>query len=112
MTNKKCPNCGFINFFQDESCRKCETFLGNFEDQCFSEPSSYRQPGLPYGGQTYPNHYAVPPAFQKRSIPIFRIIGGAIGIFLLLAIVGGVIAYTKRIRWQVVQGDGSEMVFH
>ena len=27
MNNKKCPNCGFINFLSDETCRKCETSL-------------------------------------------------------------------------------------
>lgn len=31
MENKKCPNCGFINFATVQSCRKCEMELGYVE---------------------------------------------------------------------------------
>jgi hypothetical protein len=59
MNNKKCPNCGFINFVDAEACRKCETILSWSEE---SDQTSYNERPVYRGGV---NSYRQP--YQAKS---------------------------------------------
>lgn len=80
MENKKCPNCGFINFATAQSCRKCETELGYVE-----------------------RPYRVTPAKSGRRFPILKVFLCLIGAVIGYATITGGLALLKpgaKIAWQ------------
>jgi hypothetical protein len=109
MNNKKCPYCGFINFVNAEVCRKCETVLNPPEGtETYAEPAGYR-PGYQEGHSHAAQHYALAP--QKTQVPILKIAGVVMLIVIGSAVGLGIMVYTKRVKWQMLQPDGSELIF-
>lgn len=121
MNNIKCPNCGFINFVQEEFCRKCNTGLhtayqAQYPTQQYP-PQQYQQP---YYNQTqnygygYTNQY---PSYnytdQKKGFPLLKVfLGVFIGLVVVSAITGGGTAFLKRtakVNWREFRPDGSRM---
>ncbi|HKP36758.1 MAG TPA: hypothetical protein VJT71_07860 [Pyrinomonadaceae bacterium] len=111
MNNKKCPNCGFINFVNAEVCRKCETVLNPPEGiEEYADSTGYRSGyasgyGSGYGSQ----RYALAP--QKTKIPTAKILGVAFVLVLISVVGAGILAFKMRIRWTMLQPDGSTMIF-
>ncbi len=77
MNNKKCPNCGFINFLQAESCRKCETTL----DAAGAPQQLQGATEMPYS-----NSYRPPSTKNGGGFPIFKVLLGA-GAFMVVSLV-------------------------
>lgn len=48
MKNKKCAECGFINFSSSLKCKKCGTFLSETDDS--SNPSKSKGKSIIYNG--------------------------------------------------------------
>jgi hypothetical protein len=73
MNNKKCPNCGFINFVTAEACRKCETNLSEWGES--DQTSSYDAPPNYRGGT---NAYALPYPTKRGTSAgkVFACVGG------------------------------------
>src|SRR5260221_2288428 len=100
MSNKKCPNCGFINFLTAETCRKCETSL-----DAAGQPEAYGQQAdaSGYGYQYQPQPYAV----QKSSnATLIKVLAGAGALIVFAVIAVGVVSVVtvvrsrSRIVWQ------------
>ncbi len=99
MNNKKCHDCGFINFVTAEECRKCEAVLTSPGEQ-----SSYDQP------QTYRgvNAYATP--YPSRSG--FPILKGFAIVVVVLAVFAtawwgvGFVRGGAKIQWSEYHPDG------
>jgi len=100
MNNKKCPNCGFINFLSDETCRKCETSL-----DVVGNPETYGQQadGSGYGYQYQAQPYAAQKSGNATLIKVLAGVGALI-VFAVIAVgVVGVVLVVKshsRIAWQ------------
>lgn len=109
MNNIKCPYCGFINFVTAEVCRKCETVLqATGGAETYQEPAGYRTESG-YGSGYSSQRYALAP--QKTKVPIFKIIGVVFLIGVVSAVGLGLLAYNMRIKWQMLQPDGSDLIF-
>ena len=52
--NKKCPNCGFINFVYAEACHKCETELSETSVRSAYNYSTTYRGGVNANHQPYP----------------------------------------------------------
>ena len=94
MNNKKCPNCGFINFLQAESCRKCETTL----DGMGAPQQLHGATEIPEHGNPYSNPYRRPSAKTGGGFPIFKVLLGAgalIVVSLVIVVVLGVTFFLK-----------------
>lgn len=102
MNNKKCPNCGFINFVTAEACRKCETSLIADEAQYayYEAPPPYRG-GVNQYQQPYPT---------KKSVSTLRAIGYVfVGVLALGVISTWGVGYLKshtRVNWIEYHPDG------
>ena len=101
MNNKKCPNCGFINFVDAEACRKCETSLNSFEET-YTEPSGYR-PG--FGA----NRYELAPV--KSKTPVFKILGIMFLVGVASVIGLAIMSIKASIKWEKVKPAGSDLAF-
>ncbi|MFY9620887.1 MAG: hypothetical protein WAM70_13570 [Pyrinomonadaceae bacterium] len=92
--NKKCPNCGFINFVYAEACHKCETVLSETTVRsAYDYPATYRG-GVNAPSQPYPT---------KGGFSVLERIGlRGVGI-IVLAIVGalvlGTIVRQRKVKW-------------
>lgn len=105
MSNIKCPYCGFINFVNAEVCRKCETVLNPSDGaESHQEPAGYKS-GYGHSAQ----RYALAP--QKTKVPIFKILGVIVLIGVASAVGLGLLAYNMRVRWEMLQPDGSDLIF-
>jgi len=96
VTNKRCPNCGFINFLKDESCRKCNTPLA---DSGFSE----EVPGYAYGFQ---NRYEPP----KKSFPVLKVFLGVFFGLIVFAVLTGAgvsLLLTSKVEWRPFRPAGA-----
>jgi hypothetical protein len=84
VNNKKCPNCGFINFLQAESCRKCETTL----DATGAPQQPHGATGMPEHepGMSYSNPYRPPSTKNGGGFPIFKVLLGA-GALIVVSLV-------------------------
>jgi len=84
VNNKKCPNCGFINFLQAESCRKCETTL----DAIGAPQQPHDATGMPEHepGKSYLNPYGPPSTKNGGGFPIFKVLLGA-GALIVVSVV-------------------------
>ncbi len=100
MNNKKCPNCGFINFLSDETCRKCETSLdvvGN------PEPYGQQADGSGHGYQHQPQPYA---AQKSNNATLIKVLAGVGALIVFAVIAVGVVSVVlvakshSRIAWQ------------
>ena len=95
MNNKKCPNCGFINFVQAESCRKCETTL----DGMGAPQQPHAATEMPYA-----NPYRPPSTKKGGGFPIFKVLLGAgalMVVSLVIVVVLGVTFVMKsRLAWR------------
>lgn len=121
MNNIKCPNCGFINFVQEEYCRKCNTGLHTMyqaQYQTQYQPQQYQQQPY-YNTQTsnygygYANQYPSYYTNQKTGFPLLKVfLGVFIGLVVVSAITGGGAAFLKRTsktNWREFRPDGSRM---
>lgn len=131
MNNIKCPNCGFINFIQNEVCRKCSTGLYNAYHQPQSAQQAY-QPQSAYAGgaggqyqagggmrggqyQNYGQGYANPyPAGgyvsePKSGAPVLKIVLGVVGgVILLSVLLGGMMLSGKsKVKWRDFRPSGA-----
>lgn len=83
MNNKKCPNCGFINFLTAEVCHKCSTDLSEAEGSVGATYSgSYAPAGYPYHGT----------AAKSGGFPIVKAGLCLFAGLILLAVGAGVLA--------------------
>jgi hypothetical protein len=100
VTNKKCPNCGFINFLAAQSCHKCETDL---IDKPEREQYSYR-PATSQAG-TYQGPYSATP-HKSVGASVSKILLSVFGCFVLIsAVAGGLRAMlsdydTNAVEWR------------
>jgi hypothetical protein len=100
MNNKKCPNCGFINFLSAETCRKCETSL-----DAVGNPEAYGQQadGSGYSYQYQPQPYAAQKSGNATLIKVLAGVGALI-VFAVIAVgVVGVVLVLRshsKIVWQ------------
>lgn len=99
--NKKCPNCGFINFVYAEACHKCETALSETPVRsAYDYPATYRG-GVNSHSQPYPT---------KSSFPFLKVLAGAGVVVIVLAIVGAVaignLVRYRKVKWIEYRPDG------
>jgi predicted RNA-binding Zn-ribbon protein involved in translation (DUF1610 family) len=102
--NKKCPNCGFINFIHAEACRKCETNLS-----CEDGPSIYDAPTTYRGGvdgyrQAYPTRSGST-ALKVVGIVVVCVI--MLGVFSALAFTR--ISGKRKVKWIEYHPDGANL---
>ena len=102
MNNKKCPNCGFINFLKDESCRKCSTNLdapGQPDETCSSSPYAF-EPG-------YQNQYHQPAA--KKGFPLLKVfLFILVGLIVFSALTGAATRFlTSKVEWREFRPSGA-----
>jgi hypothetical protein len=83
VTNKKCPNCGFINFLAAQSCHKCETDLIDIPEY---EQYSYR-PAASQAGP-YQRPYSATP-HKSVGASVSKILLSVFGCFVLISAVAG-----------------------
>jgi len=107
MNNKKCPNCGFINFLKDESCRKCfEALDGVATPEVVNSGSGYT---YVHGNQT---HYQALP--QKGMSPIWKVVLGIIALFIFIPTIAGVVIVAKfghrsKVVWREFRPETTEV---
>lgn len=116
MNNMKCPNCGFINFVQDEFCRKCNTSLHvAYQPQpAYSTQYPPQYPpnyGYNYG---YQNQYQTNYYEKKNSgFPVLKVILCVVGGLVLLAAIGGggaaLLKPSSKVKWREFHPSGSMM---
>src|SRR5258707_6389481 len=104
MSNKKCPNCGFINFLTAETCRKCETSL-----DAAGQPEAYGQQAdaSGYGYRYQPQPYAVQKSSNATLIKVLAGAGGPIVFAVLTGGGGGVVTVVRCASTSVLQGSQS-----
>lgn len=95
VNNKRCLNCGFINYPQDENCRKCTTSLA-----VASHGSIHNgQQGYQHSHQYYRPGSAV----RKRSFPVLKTVLCVVGGLVLLSALTGAMLLSRRsskIAWR------------
>jgi hypothetical protein len=106
VNNKKCPNCGFINFLKDESCRKCNTNL----DAPGQPDESYS--GSPYGAAAdYHNQYQQPAA--KKGFPLLKVfLCIFVGLLVFSALTGAgvrLLKHSAKVEWRGFRPDGASV---
>jgi hypothetical protein len=106
MNNKKCPNCGFINFATAEACRKCETSLSEWGES--DQTSSYDAPPNYRGGT---NAYAVPyPTKRAMSAgQVFACVGGLAFGAIVYTFGMGLIRAHANVNWIEYHPDGQSI---
>src|SRR6266550_3696900 len=102
MNNKKCPNCGFINFLKDESCRKCNTNLDapGHSDESYS--------GSPYAHVAeYHNQFHQPA--RKKGFPLLKVfLFIFVGLIVFSALTGaGARFLTTKVEWREFRPNGA-----
>lgn len=104
MNNKKCPNCGFINFVDAEACRKCETSLISDEAQhaYYDAPPAYRG-----GVNSYNQPYPTKSGFTFGKV-VACVAGLAVGAILYTMAVG-LVRGRANVNWIEYHPDGLEM---
>ena len=103
MNNKKCPNCGFINFATAEACRKCETNLSEWGES--DQTSSYDAPPNYRGGT---NAYALPYP-TKRGMSAGKVFASVCGVALVAIVYtfgNGLIRGHANVNWIEYHPDG------
>jgi len=96
VNNKKCPNCGFINFLQAESCRKCETTL----DAMGAPQQPLEATGMPEheSGKSYLNPYRPHATKNGGGFPIFKVLLGAGALIVVSMVIVVVLGVTFFLR--------------
>ena len=99
--NKKCPNCGFINFVHAEACRKCEAVMSEIPAQsAYDFAPTYR------GGV---NAYTAPYPTKSGStvLKVLACVGvGLVVLALFSAWSVAVISRKKNVKWIEYRPDG------
>ena len=100
--NKKCPNCGFINFVSAEACRKCETILPETINQSFYDDG----PAYRGGVNAYHQPYPTKRKFSLVKALVFVLVG-----LVVMATVSGWVLLTlsrkaNKIKWVEYHPDG------
>jgi hypothetical protein len=100
--NKKCPNCGFINFLKAETCHKCNTAL----DGSYIPDSSY---------SNSPEAYA--PAYQhqqpaaRKGFPLLKVFLCLFaGLLVFSALTGAgvhLLKHSEKVSWQEFRPSGA-----
>jgi hypothetical protein len=96
MNNKKCPNCGFINFATAEACRKCETSLSEWGES--DQTSSYDAPRN-YRGGTNTNALPYPTKRRTTAGQIFASVAGLALAAIFYTGVTGLIRGNANVNW-------------
>ena len=103
MNNKKCPNCGFINFLKDESCRKCNTNLDSpgLPDEGYAPPPAY--------AAGFQNQYQQPIA--KKGFPLLKVcLCVLVGLIVFSALIGAgarFLLHNAKVEWREFRPDGA-----
>lgn len=100
--NKKCPNCGFINFQVDGVCRKCESALDELSP---TEVSSG-----PWSNPYATTSRQQQPTGGKRVKILSSIL---VGLVVLSMLAGSAAVFRKRkseIKWREFHGNGANLV--
>lgn len=105
MNNKKCPNCGFINFLKDESCRKCNTNLDapGQPDEGYAGPPAY--------AVGYQNQYQPPVA--KKGFPLLKVVLCLfLGLIVLSVLTGAgvsLLMHNAKVEWREFRPEGASV---